>query len=223
MNLFQLHFLSYWSTSIIFYILDLIVYKNGTVELYKQNKITKNYWKYCHDSIKSALINQIIITYPLLTIIEIKTPANVKINLQIELFRIFLYFIIADLYFFTLHYLAHTRLFYQKIHKFHHRIFSTCAVAALDANPIEHLFINMGSFIIGPIILGGYLLTIKLWLTIATIFTCISHSGYNHYLVGKEHNLHHRLAKYNYGQGLYILDHFFGTYKNINPIQVSYE
>ena len=70
MNLFQLHFISYWWVSINFYILDIIVYKTKTVELYKQNKITKGYWKYCHDSAKAALLNQVIITYPVIYILE---------------------------------------------------------------------------------------------------------------------------------------------------------
>ena len=71
----------------------------------------------------------------------------------------------------------------------------------------------MGSFLIGPYLINGHLLTIKLWILLGSINVCISHSGYKHFLVGKEHNLHHRLSKHNYGQGLYLMDKLFGTYK----------
>ena len=71
----------------------------------------------------------------------------------------------------------------------------------------------MGSFLIGPYLFNGHLLTIKLWIILTSIGVCISHSGYKHFLVGKEHNLHHRLSKHNYGQGLYLMDKIFGTYK----------
>jgi sterol desaturase/sphingolipid hydroxylase (fatty acid hydroxylase superfamily) len=212
MNLFQSHFISYWCVSIGFYIADLIVYKTKTVELYKQNKITEEYWKYTHDSAKAALCNQIL-TYLILTNFE-KNIIIKNFDIRTELIRLLLYYILADLYFFTVHYTAHRVPFiYKKIHKFHHRIFSTSAVSALDANPLEHILVNIGSFFVGPIVVLGHINTIKLWLTVASIMTCVAHSGYKHFLVGKEHNTHHRFAKYNYGQGLYLCDRLFGTYK----------
>jgi sterol desaturase/sphingolipid hydroxylase (fatty acid hydroxylase superfamily) len=212
MNLFQIHFLCYWGTSYIFYLLDIYVYKNNIVEIYKQNKITERYWKYCYDSAKAALINQILVTYPIILLLE-KNIDHGYYDFKIEFLRFLLYYIFADIYFFTLHYLCHQSYFlYTKIHKFHHRVYTTSAVSALDASPVEHAVINLGSFLIGYIIFGGHIVTIKIWVSLATINTGIAHSGYKHFLVGKEHNIHHRLAKHNYGQGLYILDRLLGTY-----------
>ena len=212
----MLHLLFYWGLSASFFISDLIIYKTKKVDLYKQNKITPQYWNYCYNSMKGAMINQVFVSYPITHIVS--KHLNYDTNdfiIVCELGKLLFYIFCVDIWFFTFHYSCHRFSFlYNKIHKFHHRISTTSAVSALDANPIEHLFVNIGAIMIGPFFFDKHIITMKVWVSLSTILTCIAHSGYKHYLVGEQHNLHHKLSKYNYGQGLYILDRIFGTYKD---------
>lgn len=223
MELIYIHIFTYWGLSIFFFILDYICYKTETVEKYKKNKITKKYWNYCYDSAKSALYNQIFVTLPILYYINyysniIFYDYYTFIN---EIYKFLFYIFCIDIWFFTFHYLFHKIPFlYQKIHKFHHRESIPSAVSALDAHIIEHLLINISSILIGPILWPGYYLTIYFYIFLTTANSCISHSGYKNYLVGEEHNIHHKMTKYNYGIGLYLLDKLFGTYKKDINIEV---
>ena len=60
------------------------------------------------------------------------------------------------------------------------------------------------SILIGPVLCKHYYITIYIYIFVTTANSCISHSGYKSSLVGIEHNIHHRLSKYNYGTGLFI-------------------
>ena len=215
MNLIYIHIFTYWIVSLFFLILDYICYKTNILDKYKINKITENYWKYCYDSMKGSLINQIFTTLPILMYID---NSNIilynEFNITIEFCKILFYISCVDIWFFTFHYLFHKIPFlYKNIHKFHHRESIPAAVSALDAHIIEHLIINIGSILIGPILCPGYYLTIYLYIFLATANSCISHSGYNNIFAGIEHNIHHKFSKYNYGTGLYLLDKIFKTYK----------
>jgi len=210
--LFISHFFTYWTLSIFLYISDLIVYKYNIVEKYKHNKINQNYWKYCHDSMKSSLLNQLFITYPVITFMNRYIYFN-NYNYLVEISKFIFYVICADIWFFSLHILCHKIPILYSFHKYHHRISSTSAVSALDAHPIEHLIINLGAVTIGPYLWIGNIKTIYLWIILTTLSTCLSHSGYKHFLMGTQHNTHHIMSKYNYGQGTYILDRILKTYR----------
>lgn len=223
MDLIYIHLFTYWGLSALCFILDYICYKTNTVEKYKQNKITDKYWSYCYDSMKAAFYNQIVITIP--TLYYISNYSNILFydnynllnddyNLLNEILKFCFYIFCIDIWFFTSHYMFHKIPFlYKNIHKFHHRESTPSAVSALDAHIIEHFLINILSIVVGPTLWPGYYLTIYIYIFITTANSCISHSGYNSPLVGIEHNIHHKLSKYNYGVGLYLLDKLFNTYK----------
>lgn len=217
MNLIYIHIFTYWGISLICFLFDYIFYKTNLVDKYKHNKITNKYWSYCYDSAKSAALNQIYVTMPLLYYIN--NYSNILFydyyNLLNEIYKFCFYIFCIDIWFFTTHYLFHKiPILYKNIHKFHHRTSIPSAVSALDAHIIEHLLVNIMSILIGPVLWPGYYITIYIYIFVTTANSCISHSGYKSSLVGIEHNIHHRLSKYNYGTGLYLLDKLFNTYKN---------
>ena len=107
MKLFLIHFSVYWILSGFYYILDTIIDKNKTVEYYKQNKIDTRYWKYCHDSIKGAIINQLFITLPVILLINDYVIINCKYYFILELLKLLFYTLCIDIWFFHLHYAFH--------------------------------------------------------------------------------------------------------------------
>ena len=218
MSIFYIHLLIYWTLSFFCYVFDWLVQYNLVVDMYKQNPINTSYWKYCHKSIKSSFVNQMILTLPVLRFIEQFIIDDVYMVRWIEICKLLVYIICADFWFYTLHYLYHTNPYLYRIHKFHHRLRSTSAASALDAHPIEHLLINLGSVSIGPLLWNCYIPTLQVWVFITTATSCLSHSGFKYNLVGSAHNLHHKLCKYNYGQGFYLMDRIFGTFRDYNSL-----
>ena len=103
--------------------------------------------------------------------------------------------------------------------KTHHRG-KVHVAKSLDADLIEHLIGNLGSFI-APFILFHIMdipfnmIIYNIWVAIATLNTCVSHLGYKAFGDKGVHNLHHKYLKCNYGTGFYILDRLLGTYKEI--------
>lgn len=127
-----------------------------------------------------------------------------------------------------LHYLEHkgfylTKQIYIKSHKPHHRFYNPILFNAFDGSITDTLIM-----IILPLFITAQTIHCNLWSYIA--FGCIYssmltliHSEYEHpfdsllRMVGigtaRDHNIHHRLQKYNYGHMFMYWDYIFGTYK----------
>ena len=122
--------------------------------------------------------------------------------------------ICADIWFYLFHIFIHKNKFlYKHIHKTHHIYSEPFAFSSFDSTFIEHIVINIGSVVIGPIISGYLGLFTKthteFFILFATYTSCVSHSSYS-----IKHYLHHKNINCNYGQGTYLLDRLFKTYKN---------
>jgi sterol desaturase/sphingolipid hydroxylase (fatty acid hydroxylase superfamily) len=210
MELFFIHFILYYFFSLIFFL--------GDIYVYKFNDIGNKYWKYCYESFKSSLFNQIFGTFPIIYFSDKYFFPTELFNIYNELLKIIIYIIIADIWFFTFHYLFHrVNFLYQNIHKYHHRLLTPSAVSALDANIFEHILVNIGSVLIGPLIYNCHIYTIRFWIIFITFNTCLVHSGFNICMNSSRHNIHHNRINYNYGQGTYIFDRLMGTYLNKRP------
>jgi len=167
---------------------------------------------------KSALLsmkNQVIYTYPIINILFRYYPVSYD-NFLLSFCYLPVLTVTGDIYFYITHRPLHTKLLFP-YHKSHHTG-KVHVAKSLDADGLEHVFGNLGSFLCGILLLQylGYIIHIYvlgLWVGFATLNTCLSHSNYNCRLDDGLHYLHHKSLRFNYGTGLYIMDRLMGSYK----------
>ena len=192
--LFLIHIICYWT---MVYIYD----KNVNVKDYKI-------------SVTNSIKNQILYTFPSTIIFFNYYPIQYN-NLLLSFTYIPILIIVSDCYFYITHRPLHTKWLYY-LHKSHHTG-EVHVAKSLDAHGLEHIIGNLGSFICGIALLWYYgfiinIYIISIWIGLATINTCISHSNYKCSLDSGNHYLHHKYRNCNYGFGLYLLDRILGTY-----------
>lgn len=195
-NVFLVHFICYWTM----------------VYLYDKDVPTATF----NRSALLSLKNQIFYTYPTINILFRYYPVKYD-NLILSIGYLPLLVVTGDIYFYFTHRPLHTKWFF-KYHKSHHT--GKIHVAkSLDADGIEHIVGNLGSFLCGILLLQyyGYIINIYIlgfWVGLATFNTCLSHSNYNSQLDNGIHYLHHKNLRCNYGTGLYLMDRLTGSYKS---------
>jgi len=194
-NVFLIHFVCYW----------IMVY------LYDKEIPTETFNK----SALLSLKNQILYTYPTINLLFRYYPIKDD-NFLLSFGYLPILAVTGDIYFYITHRPLHTKMLF-KYHKSHHtgRIH---VAKALDGDGIEHIVGNLGSVISGILLLQyiGFIINIYilgLWVGIATITTCYSHSKYRCPLDDGLHYLHHKRLRCNYGTGLYLMDRLVGTYR----------
>jgi len=213
--MFLVHMTTYWLVGGLFTLGDIIIYNNlpfsEFIKQYKIGKVDNRYIEYTKIAGISSIKNQFFITLPLIYIFSKYIISNSNIFFLNECLKILFYILTGDIWFYTTHRMLHEIPFLYKLHKHHHRLALTCALAALDSNIIEHILV-VGSFIIGPYLYKGHILTLYFWIILATFNVVNSHCGYFKYNnKHSRHNIHHKLLKYNYGNGFYLMDKAFGT------------
>lgn len=122
------------------------------------------------------------------------------------------YMFVADQWFYWTHRLGHHPLIYQGIHSVHHQWSHPVAVRAIYAHPLEHLVVNIGSIVVGPLLIPANFLIILFWVALTTWNAVSGHSGTDVPGSGNivKHDLHHRLLNCNYGT-LGLSDIMWGT------------
>ena len=173
--------------------------------------------KMIYKTITVVVCNQIIAT----PIIYYITPRCIDTSWQLSLNDILytpIYFIVytylADIWFYFTHLTLHrNRFLYKHIHSIHHQWLFPMGICAIYAHPLEHIVSNIGSVIIGPVILPINSTLFCLWIILTTLNTVISHSGSYIYMLNNEtHDLHHRIMSGNFGVRGFC-DKLFGTYR----------
>ena len=188
---FFTHFISYWSMVIIY-----------------DDKIILS-------SITASLKNQLSMTLPLSILLFNYYPVEYGNLLSSIAFLPFI-IVMSDIYFYCTHRPLHTVLLWR-YHKSHHC--NTVVVSkSLDADILEHVISNLGSFVVGFLIFQhfGFIFNIyiyHMWVIVSTLSTCSSHSGKKIMGdIGVHHN-HHKYLNCNYGTGFYVVDRIMGTYR----------
>jgi len=194
--IFSIHFICYW----------------GMVFIYDKNIKEKVFY----NSVLLSLKNQLLYTLPTIYILFKYYPISYD-NFLFSFLYIPILVITGDIYFYISHFPLHTKVLF-KYHKTHHTG-TTHVAKSLDADFMEHVFGNLGSFICGILILKYFnhvinIYILGLWIGIITINVCTSHINGKSSLNNGLHKIHHNKLNCNYGNGFYIMDKIFGTYKN---------
>jgi sterol desaturase/sphingolipid hydroxylase (fatty acid hydroxylase superfamily) len=117
----------------------------------------------------------------------------------------------VDACFFTTHRILHLPFLFRTVHSFHHSFSAPFAVASVYAHPFEHLFSNVLSISLGPILMRSHPITAAAWGCLTALSTCNAHSGFRFSAISEGHDWHHREAREMFGAGLALLDQFFHT------------
>jgi len=159
----------------------------------------------------NSLKNQVLCTLPLSFVV----PTSVDTHWTQWFWGPFLCIVLSDVYFFCSHILLHK--FMWNHHKTHHSG-KVHVAKSLDADLLEHLICNLGSFVFPFLFFTPGDAFVNFWSVASTINTCISHVG--HPILGDcgIHLLHHKHLKWNYGTGFYMMDRLFGTYRGVEQI-----
>ena len=122
-----------------------------------------------------------------------------------------MYYVLHCIWFYCTHRLMHVRFFWRHIHQIHHTYKETLPYAAFYCHPFEHLFVNLMSGFIGPILFSRDVITLKIWFHIGTLNSVNAHYSDIRGDTPGNHDLHHIFYRFNYGTGN-VMDRIFGTY-----------
>jgi len=92
--------------------------------------------------------------------------------------KLVLWHLIFDTYFYWTHRLAHHKSIYKYVHKKHHRFTAPIGISAQYSHPIEHVFINVASAFLGPILFPSNLAVVLVYHAMRMHETSDAHSGY---------------------------------------------
>ena len=117
------------------------------------------------------------------------------------------WYILADLFFYTIHRTLHTKLFYF-LHEKHHEYVYTFGIGAIYSSIPEFILGNMLALIMPAYILKTpYYFNCFIIIYSTFYTTVISHGGY---IKSNKHLMHHKKRTCNFGLG--IMDRVFNTY-----------
>lgn len=127
-----------------------------------------------------------------------------------EVLYIFSQIVFGEVWFYTIHYIIHSKYLY-KYHKTHHENNEVIGIFALYAHPLDAIITNFGSIFLLHYFIRFSVFHIYLIGTVATVNTIVSsHTG----RTCGFHQNHHRMFRCNYGMN-YFMDRLFGTIQNV--------
>ena len=140
-------------------------------------------------------------------------------------FSIVIMIVLHDTYFYWTHRFLHLPIFFNWIHKTHHRSHNPTPWAAFSFHPVEAI-ISAGIIPLIVFCIPCHPFSIFTFLTFMTLMNVLGHLGYeifpknmarNRILKWQNsstnHNLHHRRSKYNYGLYFTFWDRIMKTYR----------
>ena len=120
-------------------------------------------------TISVVIFNQCVVGYSMLYVLPV-IPINVItytnssfVDLSYTILYMIVYYILHCIWFYCMHRLMHVRFFWRHIHYIHHMYKETMPYAAFYCHPFEHLFVNLISVFIGPILFSRDVITLKIW------------------------------------------------------------
>lgn len=89
--------------------------------------------------------------------------------------------LIEEILFYSIHRIMHITVFYQQVHKLHHKFTAPVGMAGTYAHPLEHFLTNLLPILFGPILLKMHITLIWIWILFAQFMAITTHSGYDFY------------------------------------------
>lgn len=235
---------NYALSVIVFWGLNLMLilfyyFRFSCIEIFK---VTKTEWPWIYDkkswkilfysTIKFLLINQVLISFTLITLVYyyIESFTNLDLNYipgSLEFSTQILFCMICyDVTFHITHRALHEISFlYKNIHNVHHEYNCPIGVSAIYAHPLEYVFGNVLPGVVGPWLLGNnmHLITFFGWTCWGLSSTIEQHCGYDFPFLpfsiipfsfgARYHDFHHSRYGYNYSSNFTYLDSIGKTNK----------
>jgi len=135
--------------------------------------------------------------------------------------QIVILIILADIWFYFVHRMMHSKKIFRHTHKLHHLSTDPTPFATNSVHTFEAIM-DIGFLVIASFLIPLHPFALFITITIALMWSTIAHLGYeilprNLFFIGKYlnlptyHNHHHKTFKYNFGFYTTILDRCFGT------------
>jgi len=113
--------------------------------------------------------------------------------------------VLVDVLFYYPHRLLHTCQCLYLLHRAHHKWHRTMGMAALYADPFEHLVVNTAPTLTTALLLRAHPCVVAAWVFIASANTVIAHAKEGRHI---DHHFHRNK---NFGVGLMLCDRLHGT------------
>ena len=134
-------------------------------------------------------------------------------------FSIFLMIIIHDAYSYWVHRLIHHKWLFKYVHLLHHKFKNPSPWSAFAFHPFESL-LTLGIIPVVMFLIPWHNLALIIFITIIIAYDTFIHLGYNIKVLKvlkwqntpKDHDVHHRNSKYNFGLYFTYWDRIMGTY-----------
>jgi sterol desaturase/sphingolipid hydroxylase (fatty acid hydroxylase superfamily) len=211
----------------LFYLIDM--YSSETFKLNHkvQNNIRVTSSQYAN-ALYVSLRNWILIGFPYLAVISKineRSFSETELNSNFPTIGVLLrdlvvFAAVEEILFYSFHRVLHRGAFYATIHKVHHSFTAPCAISAIYAHPVEHLFSNVMPVSLGPLLMRSHPISSMIWGIVVLYSTMFVHSGYdfsqyNKFLFPSPyfHDWHHEKFNENFG-ATETLDYLFRTSKN---------
>ncbi|PTM08205.1 MAG: sterol desaturase [Bacteroidetes bacterium] len=132
---------------------------------------------------------------------------------------VFLMIIIHDMYSYWIHRLIHHKLLFKYVHLLHHKFKNPSPWSAFAFHPFESL-LTLGIIPVVMFLIPWHNLALIIFITIIIAYDTFVHLGYDIKQLKvfkwqntpKDHDVHHRNSKYNFGLYFTYWDRLMGTY-----------
>jgi len=137
---------------------------------------------------------------------------------------ILLMIIVHDTYSYWIHRLIHHKWLFKHVHLLHHKFKNPSPWSAFAFHPFESL-LTLGIIPVVMFLMPWHNLALIIFITIIIVYDTFVHLGYNikelkvfkWQNTPKDHDVHHRNSKYNFGLYFTFWDRLMGTYSTSNP------
>jgi sterol desaturase/sphingolipid hydroxylase (fatty acid hydroxylase superfamily) len=172
-------------------------------------------WLSKKENLSKRMIKQILLTQVVWIAPVYSAISRIEYIREFEWLQDFVFIVVSitfqEVSFYCLHRLAHTEMFYKKVHRQHHEPTGFVGVNAIYAHPIEIVVIDLLPIMLPLTFMPHHYLTGLLWLATA-VWTTVRHHSLEE--EGAFHRRHHKYSNCNYG--FVFMDKLCGTSREID-------